>query len=302
VLLNGSLRVKLKNGFQTGRPVRSGGKMVPYFVSFYPQVPMEENLSVFQSLDVPGVQRLLTEAAGVVIPRYILPSRYETIIKLARHWFPRLRAKHVYEGKTRQVMLFRELNIRHPESLLFESSAELMRYFNSEGVPWEYPLVLKGDLGGGGSAVFPIYRHEDVSRHIGKIPSDQPMLLQRWVEHGGKDLRVVTYGQDLAVSYFRVGGGQFYNNVCRGGRMDHDGWPEQQAKGIEASQALCRRAMIDIAGFDLMFPDEGEPVFVEINFNFGRKGLGGLAGHRKYEFEAVRKWRERRLRQLSGEQ
>jgi len=144
--------------------------MVPYFVSFYPQVPMEENLSVFQSLDVPEVRRLLKEAAGVVIPRYILPSRYETIIKLAKHWFPHLRAKHVYEGKTRQIMLFRELSIRHPESLLFEGCAELLRYFNDEGMHWEYPLVLKGDLGGGGSAVFPIYCREDVSRHIGKIP------------------------------------------------------------------------------------------------------------------------------------
>ena len=119
--------------------------MVPYFVSFYPQVPMEENLSVFQPLDVPEVQKLLTEAAGVVIPRYILPSRYETIVKLTRHWFPRLRAKHVYEGKIRQIRLFRELNIRHPESLLFEGSAELLSYFNVGGVPWEYPLVLNGD-------------------------------------------------------------------------------------------------------------------------------------------------------------
>ena len=274
--------------------------MVPYFVSFYPQIPMEENLSVFQSLDVPGVRELIIGAAGVVVPRYILPRRYEAITKLAKHWFPCLRAKHVYEGKTRQIRLFRELNIRHPESLLFGNSAELLSHFNSKGVPWEYPVVLKGDLGGGGSGVFPIYCPDDLTRHIGKIPPEQPILFQRWVEHGGKDLRVVTYGQDLAVSYFRVGGGQFYNNVCRGGRMDHDGWPEQQAKGVKASQALCRRAKIDIAGFDLMFPDEGEPVFVEINFNFGRKGLGGMAGHRRYEIEAVTLWRDRRLRELNG--
>ena len=276
--------------------------MVPYFVSFYPQIPMEENLSVFQSFDPPEVRKLLTGAAGVVIPRYILPSRYETIIKLTKHWFPRLRAKHTYEGKSRQIRLFRELKIRHPESLLFENSAQLLSYFKDRGAPWEYPVVLKGDLGGGGSAVFPIYCPEDIGRHIGKIPPGEPVLLQRWVEHGGKDLRVVTYGRDFAVSYFRVGGGQFYNNVCRGGQMDHDGWPEQQAKGIEAAQALCRRARIDIAGFDLMFPDDGEPVFVEINFNFGRKGLGGMAGHKRYEREAVVKWRERRLRELAGEQ
>ena len=274
--------------------------MAPYFVSFYPQIPMEENLPVFQSLDVPEVRELITGAAGVVIPRYILPGRYEVITRLTKHWFPHQRAKHDYGGKIRQIRLFRELGIRHPESLLFSNSDELLNHFNRFGAPWEYPVVLKGDLGGGGSGVFPIYGPEDVSRHIGKIPPQQPILLQRWVEHGGRDLRVVTYGQDLAVSYFRVGDGRFYNNVCRGGRMDHDGWPDEQAKGVKAAQALCRLAMIDIAGFDLMFPDEGEPVFVEINFNFGRKGLGGAAGHRKYEIEAVMRWRDRRLRELEG--
>lgn len=274
--------------------------MAPYFVSFYPQIPMEENLSVFQSLDSPEIQKLIGRAAGVLVPRYILPGRYEAISKLTEHCFPRLSAKHDYTGKSRQIRLFRELDIRHPESLLFDNSAELLRYFNEHGVPWEYPVVLKGDLGGGGSGVFPIYRPEDVTRHIVKIPAEQPVLLQRFIEHGGRDLRVVTYGRDFAVSYFRVGGGQFYNNVCRGGRMDHEGWPEQQARGIEASQALCRRAGIDIAGFDLMFPDEEEPVFIEINFNFGRKGLGGTPGHRKYEREAVMKWRERRLKELGG--
>jgi hypothetical protein len=28
-----------------------------------------------------------------------------------------------------------------------------------------------------------------------------------------------------------------------------------------------------------MFPDDGEPMFIEVNFHFGRKGLGGLKEH-----------------------
>ena len=30
-----------------------------------------------------------------------------------------------------------------------------------------------------------------------------------------------------------------------------------------------------------MFPDGGPPVFIEINYNFGRKGLGGTPGFRR---------------------
>jgi ribosomal protein S6--L-glutamate ligase len=47
-----------------------------------------------------------------------------------------------------------------------------------------------------------------------------------------------------------------------------------------------------------MFPDDGDPVFVEINFHFGRKGLGGTRGHREHVLRAVNDWRARRLETL----
>ena len=271
-----------------------------YFVSFNPQVPMEENLPTFESVETPEVQRLLQGAAGVLLPAYVSPWRYVEIIKWAQDWFPRLGGRFAYHGKIKQVRLFRELGVRHPESLLFASPASLMEHFGFHGSPWDYPVVLKGDTGGGGSAVFPINSPDEMVGYVGKLPPGKPALLQRWVYHGGRDLRVVIYG-DLTVSYFRVGDGRFYNNVCRGGRIDYDGRPEEQAKGIDAVIAFCRRVPIDIAGFDLMFPDHGDPVFVEINFNFGRKGLGGKEGHLKLLKRAIHQWRDRRSKEVAGQ-
>ena len=69
--------------------------------------------------------------------------------------------------------------------------------------------------------------------------------------------------------------------MSAGGKLDHVGWPELQRKGVAAVLAFSRHAGIDIAGFDLMFPDDGEPVFIEVNFHFGRKGLGGEKGTRE---------------------
>ena len=263
----------------------------PYFVSLHPSIALDENLSLFADLSDPGVQRLLTHAMGVLLPTHITPQRYFKIIQLARAWFPRLEVRFQYLGKTRQIELFRELGIRHPESLLFDDPGQLLEYCVAHGSPWGFPVVMKGDLGGGGVAVFPVYSAADVCRQARRLPADQPALLQRWVDHQGRDLRVVVYG-DLAVSYFRLGTGGFYNNICRGGRIDHDLGPEQQQQGIAAVQALCRRVGVDIAGFDLMFPDNGEPVFVEINHHFGRKGLGGIAGHQRYFLKAVWHWRQ----------
>ena len=143
-------------------------------------------------------------------------------LALSRHYrfgallVPQARVRFNYPGKAKQILLFRELGVRHPESLLFQDPLELMEVFSRCGSPWGYPLVLKGDLGGGGSNVYPIYQASDVACYAPRLAQNQPALLQRWVDHRGKDLRVVVYG-DLAVSYFRVGDGGFYNNVCRGG-------------------------------------------------------------------------------------
>ncbi len=262
-----------------------------YFVSFRPEIRMEENLPPFIRIEDPGIIDVLRAATGVLLPSYVSPWTYRSITQHAKHWFPRLEARFHFQGKTRQVHLFHAMGVRHPESLVFETPLDLETYLDEHGPPWGYPMVLKGDLGGGGETVFPIHGREDVPVHLRNLPGDKPLLIQKWVEHGGKDLRVVVYG-DRAVSYFRVGGGQFYNNVCRGGKLDHEGWPELQRKGVSAVRAFCRRAGIDIAGFDLMFPDDGEPVFVEVNFHFGRKGLGGLKEHRKHLQNAIQSWRE----------
>jgi ribosomal protein S6--L-glutamate ligase len=61
---------------------------------------------------------------------------------------------------------------------------------------------------------------------------------------------------------------------------------------MAAVARFCHLAGINLAGFDLMFPDEGPPVFIEINFNFGRKGLGGTPGFRKLFKEAVELWQQ----------
>ena len=271
--------------------------MTRYFVSFNPEIGMEENIPLFAGLGDPAVRRLIANAAGIVLPGYVSPWRYHGITRYAKDWFPKLDARFTYPGKSSQILLFRKLGARHPDTLLFKNPSHMLSHFRLWGSPWGYPLVLKGDTGGGGSGVFPIHRVSDVEEQIRKLPHAEPVLLQRWVDHGGRDLRVVVYG-NRTVSYFRIGDGSFYNNVCRGGRLDYESSPEQREKGSLAVLELCRKAGIDIAGFDLMFPDNGDPVFVEINFHFGRKGLGGTRGHREHVLRAVNDWRARRLRAL----
>lgn len=273
---------------------RIQGRKVPYFVSFHPGIVMEENLPVLQSMVDVRSRQLVARAAGVVLPKYISPWRYRALTHQAKAWFPHLEHRYLYCGKCAQIKLFRQLGQPHPNSRLFKNPRHLFEVWRQWGAPWPYPFVLKGDSGGGGSRVFLIRRPPDLVRHLVVLPVHEPCLLQQRVHHGGRDLRVVAYG-DTVVSYFREGVDEFYNNVSLGGRVRHNLLPERQAAGVRAVRELCRRTTIDLAAFDLMFEDADDPIMVEINFNFGRKGLGGKKAHEDYFHAAVLQWRRRCL-------
>lgn len=264
--------------------------MAEYFLSMNPLVHLEENLPNLAPVEAPEVASMIRAARGVVMPRGITRKRYRRIASIAKNWFPNLDAKYDYSGKTKQAVLFQQLKVRYPRSILYPNPQSLLDAVQ-KAIPLDYPFVLKGDKGGGGSRVFPVACRRDLINGLDRLPSEEPLLIQRWIPHGGMDLRVVVVGAKM-VSYFRVGGGNFYNNVCRGGRMQPEIFPELQDRGQAAVAKFCQLTSINLAGFDLMFPDKGPPVFIEINFNFGRKGLGGTPGFKKLFRQAVELWQQ----------
>jgi ribosomal protein S6--L-glutamate ligase len=264
--------------------------MTGYFLSMNHLITLEENLPNLAPVDDPEVARMIRSARGVVMPRGATEKRYRKIAALAPNRFPNLDSRYKYPGKTKQAMLFRCLNVRHPKTIVYPSPQSVAEA-EVTTLPLDYPFVLKGDVGGGGSAVFPVTSRNDLLNGLTRLPAEAPLLLQQWVEHGGMDLRVVVVGAKM-VSYFRVGGGNFYNNACRGGRIRPEIFPELQYSGLAAVAKFCHLSGINLAGFDLMFPDDGPPVFIEINYNFGRKGLGGTPGFRRVFQEAVGLWQQ----------
>ena len=261
-----------------------------YFLSMNQLVSLQQNLPNLAPVEDPKVAQLIRSARGVVLPRGLTEKRYRKITALARNWFPNLEGRYSYPGKTTQSLLFRRLKVRHPTTFVYKDSQKLKDA--EKGIlPLNYPFVLKGDIGGGGSAVFPVTCRNELLNGLDRLPVEEPVLIQQWVKHGGMDLRVVVVGARTA-SYFRVGGGNFYNNACRGGRIQPEIFPELQQLGLSAVARFCRLSGINLAGFDLMFPDGGPPIFIEINYNFGRKGLGGTPGFRKLFMEAVEFWQQ----------
>ena len=259
-----------------------------YFVSLHHKIGLDVNIPAIAEL-TPRRRELIRRAAGVLLPRYFSPSRCREVASLARNTFPNILPRYYYRGKTEQIRLMRRLSLPHPESRLFASPAEALRHTEQHGPALELPCVLKGDRGAGGSEVFPVRSQWQLLDRLQRLPREHPVLLQRWVETRGRDLRVVVVGQEMR-SYFRAGVDGFYNNVARGARIEPETRPDLQQRGRDLAAYAAQAAGFDLAAFDIAFPGDTEPVLLEINFLFGTKGLGGKAGYNRLFGRALARW------------
>ena len=60
--------------------------------------------------------------------------------------------------------------------------------------------------------------------------------------------------------------------------------------------AFCRRTGIDLAGLDVIFDVEAnppKPLLLEINYYFGRVGLGGADAYHRILAAEIRTWLDR---------
>ena len=107
-----------------------------------------------------------------------------------------------------------------------------------------------------------------------ELHGNSGFVVQEYIPSLERDLRVVVIGTQV-FSYWRTARG-FLHNVARGGEIDAESDQELQAVGREKVWKFCCESGINLAAFDLVFPPgEIEPIFLEINYTFGRTGLGG---------------------------
>ena len=90
----------------------------------------------------------------------------------------------------------------------------------------------------------------------------------------------------------------FYHNLSKGAFIDQSSDPDLQLAGRNWARHLSRATGIDLAGIDFLFPlREGQlverPLFLEINYFFGRSGLGGSKNFYQHLQEASLEWLDR---------
>ncbi len=244
----------------------------------------------------------LKKARAVIVAQGVTAEVYRECRRLVPWVFPFYDLRFSLEGKVGDALLFQYHQVPHPQTLAFKNrEAFFLQYPNLEAIPAllsGYPLVLKGDQGGEGTFVFLVHSREELIEKLDLLPKgpalSEGFVLQERVDHGGRDLRVVVLF-DTFYAYWRVqpDPAVFLTNLSQGARIVSVGNLLLEQKAIEAVKDFCAQTGINVAGFDIIFDrgkDPSLPLFLEINYYFGRKGLGGSIRFYELLQQAADRW------------
>jgi ribosomal protein S6--L-glutamate ligase len=267
-------------------------------LSFHPIIEGDKNILCAGRLpddtDLAAIQR----AAAVILPQ----GCPEPLYRLARTHcpavFPNLDVRFDYPGKRGQIRLFREMGVAHPATEMYDSSDDFYRRPPAIALP----AVVKLDWGGQGETVFKVTDANEMTRTLERVQACEGtgqtgFLVQEFVPTGQRALRVTVIGR-RRIAYWRIqpDSERFGSSVSAGARIDHDADPPLQAAAEAVVAAFCQRTSLQLAGFDFIFdtrlPAQGRvaPLALEINYFFGRTGLGGSEGYYRLLEEEVAAW------------
>lgn len=225
-------------------------------------------------------------ARAVILPQGCNQALYHMVRANCSDYFPNYDARFDYPGKTGQAGLFKAAQAPHPRTWICNDT----EHFSTRGpelTQADFPLVFKLDWGGGGDTVFLLRSQADLETALSGARAHERsgrrgFILQPFVYHANRTLRVAVIGRTF-ISYWRVQDNPlvFGDSVDKGARIDAESEPDRRRKAVEMTRGFCKRYGIDLAGFDLLFDESGsaaaadQPLFLEINYFFGRTGLGG---------------------------
>jgi ribosomal protein S6--L-glutamate ligase len=263
-------------------------------LSLHPFVPGHERYKLAPGAlpDGPLIEKL-SRAKAVIVPQSVSSSIYAACKRHCARVFPEYSFRFGMDDKPGQARLFSGLSLPHPQTEIFPGTGSIADADEfAQGL--KLPCVLKAGAGGGGNGVFAARNKDELKSSLAALEqrfgTKTPFVAQAWVNTRGRDLRVVVIGSKM-LSYWRVQNrpNEFRNNVCRGARIEYNMEPKLTEKGLELARLLCAKTEINLAAIDILFEKE-TPLLGEINFVFGRKGVGGTPRFRALLNTAVSKW------------
>lgn len=271
-------------------------------LSYHPGLEADHNLLLASRRPLDRRDYLAVARAGaVLLPQVCPPDLHALVLALAKPHFPRPHVHLALDGKVGNHLLFSHLGLPQPRTLAFASLAQAAAAWRAGDLARagiHPPLVAKGAGGGQGRNVFLVASPEEFLALAGRLETHcfqgpSGLVVQERVALPGRDARVAFVGQQVDC-FWRLAPGResFFTSLSQGGQVERQAWPGEMARARDLVERLRRLAGLDMAGVDVLVPQDREPLLLEINFYFGRNAHGGTAGVRRAHLLAARQWLE----------
>ena len=246
----------------------------------------------------------INEAGAIILPQSCSSELFRACKNSAAYLFPSYETRFEYPGKTGQSLLFKKAGLPQPETARWHSVEEFAEACR-KSFPHGMPFLLKEDKSHEAHGVHVIEdnrAYEMVLERLRRIERSGAgaFISQEMIPAEGNVLRVVIIGRKT-FSYWKrpESNRQVITTLSRGARIDNTWRTDLQEKGREEAGKLSALTGLNLAAVDFIFPlaqANPQPLFLEINYYFGRRGLGGSLNYYRLLFEAIKEWlREKRF-------
>jgi ribosomal protein S6--L-glutamate ligase len=243
---------------------------------------------------------LIQKAEAIILPQTCPQALYQACQGSHALKFPRYEMRFKYPGKVGQSLLFRDFKRPQPKTLIWADVQELKVALLETGVlPHERPFLIKEDKSHEGEGVYVVEDELSLSEALEELARRENsgqtgFVTQDFIPSKGNALRAVIIGKRIMTYWKRPATpGQPITTIRRGAVIDHHWREDLQEKGKTEVQALSEITGINLAAVDFVFPldnQDPDPFFLEINYYFGRRGLGGTERYYTLLHEALQEW------------
>lgn len=257
-------------------------------VSFHPCIEADVHIIVGDRSLTNKEKEFLKKADAIILPQACSRQLYEICSNIGVPIFPEYKYRFEYPGKTGQIRLFKELCLPYPCTICLANKGELLK--KMDYLAYKLPFFIKEDMKHEGKGIYFINSMQDIEKVWNRIPKDEPILVQQFIECGGDVLRIVVIGEYI-ISYWKRPKmpDQVITTLSENAEIDYKWKPHLQEKGKRLVKDLVSKTGINLSAIDMIFEEE-RPLLLEINYYFGRRGLGGSDRYYKLLFSAVKKW------------
>lgn len=204
----------------------------------------------------------------------------KAISKLGIKSFNKISAISACDDKMLTHLLLSDIGVKSPKTvalpLCYNQNANMSDLDVKPIIDYlGLPMVVKLCFSSLGQGVFLAKSKDELLKIVNEHKHEKALCQEYVSSSAGKDVRIITVGKKYLCAMKRVSSEDFRSNAALGGKVEKFTPP---CGFIEMAEIVASKLDLDYMGIDLMFGDEGEPIFCEANSNAYFTAIESISG------------------------